>query len=133
MYEKLAGMTGTAQTEATEFAEIYNLDVISIPTNVPVARKDLNDLIYNTEREKLDAVVKKVKELHKKGQPILIGTASIEKSELIHERLKRAKIPHNVLNAKNHEHEAEIIAEAGKKGAVTVATNMGRSWESILR
>ncbi len=91
MYEKLAGMTGTAQTEATEFAEIYNLDVISIPTNVPVARKDLNDLIYNTEREKLDAVVKKVKELHKKGQPILIGTASIEKSELIHERLKRAK------------------------------------------
>jgi len=95
---------------------ISSVDVISIPTNVPVARKDLNDLIYNTEREKLDAVVKKVKELYKKGQPILIGTASIEKSELIHERLKRAKIPHNVLNAKNHEHEAEIIAEAGKKG-----------------
>jgi preprotein translocase subunit SecA len=124
MYEKLAGMTGTAQTEATEFAEIYNLDVISIPTNLPVARKDLNDLIYNTEKEKLDAVVKKVKELHKKGQPVLIGTASIEKSELIHERLKKAKIPHNVLNAKNHEHEAEIIAQAGQKGAVTVATNM---------
>ncbi len=123
-YEKLAGMTGTAQTEATEFAEIYNLEVISIPTNVPVKRKDLNDLIYNTEREKLDAVVKKVKELYKKGQPVLIGTASIEKSELIHERLKKAKIPHNVLNAKNHEHEAEIIAQAGKKGAVTVATNM---------
>ncbi len=123
-YEKLAGMTGTAQTEATEFAEIYNLEVISIPTNLPVKRKDLNDLIYNTEREKLDAVVKKVKELYKKGQPVLIGTASIEKSELIHERLKKAKIPHNVLNAKNHEHEAEIIAQAGKKGAVTVATNM---------
>ena len=123
-YEKLAGMTGTAQTEATEFAEIYNLEVISIPTNVPVKRKDLNDLIYNTEREKLDAVAKKVKELYKKGQPVLIGTASIEKSELIHERLKKIKIPHNVLNAKNHEHEAEIIAQAGKKGAVTVATNM---------
>ena len=123
-YDKLAGMTGTAQTEATEFAEIYNLDVISIPTNLPIARKDYNDLIYNTEREKLDAVLKKVKELHKKGQPVLIGTASIEKSELIHERLKKAKIPHNILNAKNHEHEASIIAEAGKKGAVTVATNM---------
>ncbi len=123
-YEKLAGMTGTAQTEATEFAEIYNLEVISIPTNVPVKRKDLNDLIYNTEREKLDAVAKKIKELYKKGQPVLIGTASIEKSELIHERLKKIKIPHNVLNAKNHEHEAEIIAQAGKKGAVTVATNM---------
>ncbi len=123
-YEKLAGMTGTAQTEATEFAEIYNLEVISIPTNVPVERKDFNDLIYNTEREKLDAVAKKVKELYKKGQPVLIGTASIEKSELIHERLKKTKIPHNVLNAKNHEHEAEIISQAGKKGAVTVATNM---------
>ncbi len=123
-YEKLAGMTGTAQTEATEFAEIYNLEVISIPTNVPVKRKDLNDLIYNTEREKLNAVTNKVKELYRKGQPVLIGTASIEKSELIHERLKKAKIPHNVLNAKNHEHEAEIIAQAGKKGAVTVATNM---------
>jgi preprotein translocase subunit SecA len=123
-YNKLAGMTGTAQTEATEFSEIYNLEVISIPTNVPIARKDLNDLIYNTEREKLDAVAKKVKELHEKGQPVLVGTASIEKSELVHERLKKAKIPHNILNAKNHEHEASIIMEAGKKGAVTVATNM---------
>jgi len=117
-------MTGTAQTEATEFAEIYNLDVISIPTNVPIARKDMNDLIYNTEEEKLDAVAKKVQELHEKGQPVLIGTASIEKSELVHNRLKTAKIPHNTLNAKNHEHEAQIIMEAGKKGAVTVATNM---------
>jgi len=123
-YEKLAGMTGTAQTEATEFAEIYNLDVISIPTNLPIARDDKNDLIYNTEREKLDAVARKVKELHEAGQPVLIGTASIEKSELVHERLKKAKIPHNILNAKNHEHEAQIIMEAGKKGAVTVATNM---------
>jgi len=123
-YEKLAGMTGTAQTEATEFAEIYNLEVISIPTNLPVARDDKNDLIYNTEREKLDAVARKVKELYEKGQPVLIGTASIEKSELVHERLKKAKIPHNILNAKNHEREAQIIMEAGKKGAVTVATNM---------
>ncbi len=124
MYEKLAGMTGTAQTEATEFAQIYNLDVISIPTNVAVTRLDKNDLIYNTEREKLDAVVKKVKELHAKGQPVLIGTASIEKSELIHDRLKKEKIPHNILNAKNHEHEAQIIMDAGQKAAVTVATNM---------
>ena len=124
LYEKLAGMTGTAQTEATEFAEIYNLEVISIPTNLPIARKDMNDLIYNTEKEKLDAVARKVQELHKKGQPVLIGTASIEKSELIHNRLKSAKIPHNTLNAKNHEHEAQIIMEAGKKSAVTVATNM---------
>ena len=124
MYEKLAGMTGTAQTEATEFAQIYNLDVISIPTNVAVTRLDKNDLIYNTEREKLDAVVKKVKELHTKGQPVLIGTASIEKSEMIDERLKKEKIPHNILNAKNHEHEAQIIMDAGQKSAVTVATNM---------
>ena len=124
MYEKLAGMTGTAQTEATEFAQIYNLDVISIPTNVAVTRLDKNDLIYNTEREKLDAVVKKVKELHTKGQPVLIGTASIEKSEMIDERLKKEKIPHNILNAKNHEHEAQIIMDAGQKAAVTVATNM---------
>jgi len=124
LYDKLAGMTGTAQTEATEFSQIYGLDVISIPTNVPVKRLDKNDLIYNTEREKLNAVVKKVKELHKKGQPVLIGTASIEKSEMIHDRLKKEKIPHNVLNAKNHAQEAQIIMDAGLKGAVTVATNM---------
>ena len=124
LYEKLAGMTGTAQTEATEFAEIYNLEVLSIPTNLPLIRDDRNDLIYNTEKEKLDAVAKKVQELHEKGQPVLIGTASIEKSELVHERLKAAKIPHNTLNAKNHANEAEIIMEAGKKAAVTVATNM---------
>ncbi len=124
MYEKLAGMTGTAQTEATEFAEIYGLDVISIPTNVPVIRKDQPDLIYKTEKEKFDAVIKDIKERHKKGQPVLVGTASIEKSEALHELLKKEKIPHNVLNAKNHEHEAEIIKDAGKKGAVTIATNM---------
>jgi len=124
LYNKLAGMTGTAQTEATEFSQIYGLEVVSIPTNVPVKRIDKNDLIYNTEREKLNAVVAKVKEYYQKGQPVLIGTASIEKSELIHERLKKEKIPHNVLNAKNHAQEAEIIKNAGAKGAVTVATNM---------
>ncbi|SFZ97834.1 Protein export cytoplasm protein SecA ATPase RNA helicase (TC 3.A.5.1.1) [hydrothermal vent metagenome] len=124
LYEKLAGMTGTAQTEATEFSQIYNLEVISIPTNVPIARDDKNDLIYNTEREKLDAVVKRVRELNAKGQPVLIGTASIEKSEMIDARLKAEKIPHNMLNAKNHAQEAEIIMNAGQKGAVTVATNM---------
>ncbi|UPT76897.1 preprotein translocase subunit SecA [Sulfurovum sp. XGS-02] len=124
LYDKLAGMTGTAQTEATEFSQIYNLDVISIPTNLPIARIDKNDLIYNTEREKLDAVVRRIKELNEKGQPVLIGTASIEKSEMIHARLKKEKIAHNILNAKNHAQEAEIIVNAGQKGAVTVATNM---------
>jgi len=124
MYDKLAGMTGTAQTEATEFGQIYGLDVISIPTNVPVERIDRNDLIYNTEEEKIEATVKKIKELHAKGQPVLVGTASIEKSELIHDALEKAKIPHHVLNAKNHTSEAEIILNAGQKGAVTVATNM---------
>ncbi len=124
LYDKLAGMTGTAQTEATEFAEIYGLEVVSIPTNVPVVRIDKNDLIFNTEDEKLDAVAARIKELNEKGQPVLIGTASIEKSELIHNKLKKEKIPHNVLNAKNHEQEAEIIVNAGLKGAVTVATNM---------
>ncbi len=124
LYKKLAGMTGTAQTEATEFAEIYGLEVISIPTNRPVIRKDMEDLIFKTEREKFEAVVKKIKELHKKGQPVLVGTTSIEKNELLHQMLKKEKIPHTILNAKQHEKEAEIIAQAGKKGAVTVATNM---------
>ncbi|MDA3966517.1 MULTISPECIES: preprotein translocase subunit SecA [Helicobacter] len=124
LYDKLAGMTGTAQTEASEFLEIYNLDVVSIPTNVPVARKDLNDLIYKTEKEKFKALVDKIVELNKKGQPILVGTASIEKSETIHELLKAHRIPHSVLNAKHHAQEAEIIKDAGKKGAVTIATNM---------
>ena len=124
MYDKLAGMTGTAQTEATEFAQIYNLDVVSIPTNVPVIRKDLNDLIYKTEAEKFGAAIEKIKELNAKGQPVLVGTASIEKSEALHELLKKEKIAHTVLNAKNHEQEGEIIKHAGEKGAVTIATNM---------
>ena len=124
MYKKLAGMTGTAQTEATEFSQIYNLEVISIPTNVPVKRIDQNDLIYKTQSEKFKAVIDEVKKAHEKGQPVLVGTASIERSEVLHEMLKKAGIPHSVLNAKNHEKEAEIIAQAGVKGAVTIATNM---------
>lgn len=124
LYKKLAGMTGTAQTEATEFAQIYNLEVISIPTNVPMRREDMNDLIYKTEREKFEAVIKDIKACHEKGQPVLVGTASIEKSELLHALLKKEKVPHSVLNAKNHEKEAQIIKDAGVKGAVTIATNM---------
>ena len=124
MYKKLAGMTGTAQTEATEFAEIYNLDVVSIPTNVPVKRIDKNDLIYKSEKEKFEAVCNRIKQLHEKGQPVLVGTASIEKSEKLHKILADKKIPHTVLNAKQHEKEGKIIADAGQKGAVTIATNM---------
>ncbi|MFW3328323.1 SEC-C metal-binding domain-containing protein, partial [Aliarcobacter butzleri] len=124
MYKKLAGMTGTAQTEATEFAQIYNLDVVSIPTNIPVKRIDKNDLIYKSEKEKFEAVCNKIKELHEKGQPVLVGTASIEKSEKLHKILVDKKIPHTVLNAKQHEKEGKIIADAGQKGAVTIATNM---------
>ena len=124
LYDKLAGMTGTAQTEATEFAQIYKLDVISIPTNVPVIRKDNNDLIYKTESEKFKAVIDEIKRAHERGQPVLVGTASIEKSEKLHNLLVKEKIPHSVLNAKNHEKEAEIIAQAGVRGAVTIATNM---------
>ncbi|CZE50808.1 preprotein translocase subunit SecA [Campylobacter geochelonis] len=124
LYKKLAGMTGTAQTEAAEFSQIYSLDVISIPTNVPVKRVDQNDLIYKTEAEKFGAVIEEIKRLNAKGQPVLVGTASIEKSEKLHELLKKEKIAHSVLNAKNHEKEAQIIADAGAKGAVTIATNM---------
>jgi len=124
MYKKLAGMTGTAETEAEEFWKIYNLDVVVIPTHRPVIRIDANDRIYATEKEKFEAVVKEIKELHKKGVPLLVGTISVEKSEMLSEMLRREKIPHNVLNAKNHEKEAKIIAEAGKKFSVTVATNM---------
>jgi len=124
LYKKLAGMTGTAQTEATEFSQIYNLDVVSIPTNLPMIRDDKNDLIYKTEREKFEAVIKDIKICHEKGQPVLVGTASIEKSELLHAMLKKEKVPHSVLNAKNHEKEAQIIKDAGAKGAVTIATNM---------
>lgn len=124
LYDKLSGMTGTAQTEASEFLQIYNLEVVSIPTNLPVQRKDLNDLIYKSEREKFNAVITKIKELYTKGQPVLVGTASIEKSEILHDLLKKAKIPHTVLNAKQHTKESEIIKDAGVKGAVTIATNM---------
>ncbi|MDX4060190.1 preprotein translocase subunit SecA [Aliarcobacter skirrowii] len=124
MYKKLSGMTGTAQTEATEFAQIYNLDVVSIPTNVPIKRVDKSDLIYKTEREKFNAVCEKIKYYHEKGQPVLVGTASIEKSEKLHKILSDKKIPHTVLNAKQHEKEGKIIADAGQKGAVTIATNM---------
>ncbi|MGJ0340460.1 preprotein translocase subunit SecA [Aliarcobacter cryaerophilus] len=124
MYKKLSGMTGTAQTEATEFAQIYNLDVVSIPTNVPVKRVDKSDLIYKSEREKFEAVCEKIKYYHEKGQPVLVGTASIEKSEKLHKILSDKKIPHTVLNAKQHEKEGKIIADAGQKGAITIATNM---------
>jgi len=124
MYDKLSGMTGTAETEASEFAQIYSLDVISIPTNIPITREDLNDLIYKTETEKFDAVINTIKTLSKSGQPVLIGTASIEKSEILHGVLKKEKIAHTVLNAKNHAQEGEIIKSAGAKGAVTIATNM---------
>lgn len=124
MYSKLAGMTGTAKTEADEFREIYNMDVISIPTNRPVARVDEPDLLYPTLQSKFDAVVDEIKELHSKGQPILIGTVAVETSEYISKRLDDAGIKHEVLNAKNHAKEAEIVANAGQKGAVTIATNM---------
>lgn len=124
MYEKLAGMTGTAQTEATEFSQIYHLDVISIPTNIPIKRVDKHDLIYKTQKEKFKAVIDEIKKANSKGQPVLVGTASIERSELLHEMLKKERIAHNVLNAKHHEQEALIIADAGKKSAVTIATNM---------
>ena len=117
-------MTGTAQTEATEFSQIYKLDVISIPTNLPIKRVDANDLIYKTQAEKFKAVIDEIKKANEKGQPVLVGTASIERSEALHELLVKAKIAHSVLNAKNHEKEAEIIAQAGAKGAVTIATNM---------
>ncbi|ENI6708211.1 preprotein translocase subunit SecA [Campylobacter jejuni] len=124
MYNKLAGMTGTAQTEATEFSQIYSLDVISIPTNIPIKRQDKDDLIYKSQNEKFKAVIEEIKKTNAKGQPVLVGTASIERSEVFHNMLVKEKIPHHVLNAKNHEQEALIIQDAGKKGAVTIATNM---------
>ncbi|EPY6077677.1 preprotein translocase subunit SecA [Campylobacter jejuni subsp. jejuni] len=124
MYNKLAGMTGTAQTEATEFSQIYSLDVISIPTNIPIKRQDKDDLIYKTQNEKFKAVIEEIKKANAKGQPVLVGTASIERSEVFHNMLVKEKIPHHVLNAKNHEQEALIIQDAGKKAAVTIATNM---------
>ena len=124
LYSKLAGMTGTAETEANEFHQIYKLDVTVIPTNRPCKRVDFNDLIFKTRREKFNAIIEEVTELHKQQRPILVGTVSVDDSEIISRMLKRVNIPHNVLNAKNHQHEAEIVARAGQAGAVTVATNM---------
>ncbi len=124
MYEKLAGMTGTAATEAAEFWEIYKLDVVSIPTNKPVRRIDYPDIIFKTKKEKYDAVIEEIVKWHQKGRPILVGTTSVEVSELLSRLLQRRKIPHQVLNAKHHEREAHIVARAGQKGAVTIATNM---------
>lgn len=133
MYDKLSGMTGTAMTEESEFEEIYNLDVVEIPTNKPMIRKDENDVIYKNEAAKFRAVVESVKESHEKGQPVLIGTVSIEKSEKLSKLLNEARIPHEVLNAKSHEKEAMIVAQAGKMGAVTIATNMaGRGTDIML-
>jgi preprotein translocase subunit SecA len=133
MYSKLSGMTGTADTEAQEFAKIYSLDVRVVPTNRPMVRKDLEDVVYKTEREKFEAVAKAIEELHKKGQPVLVGTVSIAKSEVVSNFLKKQGVPHNVLNAKQHQREADIVAQAGSPGAVTISTNMaGRGTDILL-
>ena len=133
MYNKLAGMTGTADTEAAEFAKIYNLEVLVIPTNKAMIRQDNADIIYKTEKAKFNAVTDEIVDCHKRGQPVLVGTISIERSEILNSMLKKKKIPHSVLNAKYHENEAEIIAQAGRSGAITIATNMaGRGTDIVL-
>jgi preprotein translocase subunit SecA len=124
LYDKLAGMTGTAATEAEEFGEIYGLGVVEVPTNKPIARADEHDQVYRTKKEKFDAIVEEIKQANEKGQPVLVGTTSIEKSEFLSQLLEKAGVPHNVLNARQHEKEAQIVADAGKLGAVTIATNM---------
>ena len=124
LYDKLSGMTGTAVTEAEEFKEIYNLGVIEVPTNRPITRIDEDDKVYRTKTEKYAAVIEEIKEANTKGQPVLVGTTSIEKSELLSDMLKKEKVKHNVLNARQHEQEAQIVGDAGKLGAVTIATNM---------
>src|SRR5215469_15499905 len=133
MYKKLAGMTGTADTEAAEFAEIYRLEVAVIPTNRPMIRIDNHDVVYKTEQEKFDAAIEDIKDCHERGQPVLVGTVSIDKSERVAEKLKKTGVKHFVLNAKNHEREAEIVAQAGREGAVTISTNMaGRGTDIVL-
>ena len=133
LYGKLSGMTGTAATEAEEFWKIYKLEVVIVPTNLPMIRQDTNDLIYRDHKAKYDAVVRDIEERHKAGQPVLVGTTDIDKSELLSDLLNRKGIPHEVLNAKQHEREAQIIAQAGKPGAITVATNMaGRGTDIVL-
>ncbi len=133
MYSKLAGMTGTADTEAGEFHSIYKLDVTVIPTNKPMVRRDLEDVVYKTEGEKFRAVAEEIAKLHEKGQPVLVGTVSIAKSEVVSQFLKKRGVPHNVLNAKQHEREAHIVAQAGRRGAVTISTNMaGRGTDILL-
>jgi preprotein translocase subunit SecA len=133
LYNKLSGMTGTAETEASEFHQIYKLDVLTIPTNKPISRKDAEDLVYKTEREKFKAIVEEIKDARTKGQPVLVGTTSVEKSDALASQLARAGVPHNVLNAKQHEREAYVVAQAGMRGAVTVATNMaGRGTDILL-
>ena len=133
MYDKLAGMTGTAQTEAVEFDQIYGLETITIPTNKPMIRKDMPDLIFRTQREKYQAIIESIKELYQSGQPVLVGTISIETSELLSSMLKKEGVPHSVLNAKHHAEEAAIVAQAGQKGHVTIATNMaGRGTDIVL-
>ncbi|MEK6665495.1 MAG: preprotein translocase subunit SecA, partial [candidate division NC10 bacterium] len=133
MYDKLAGMTGTAETEAEEFAKIYKLDVVVIPTNRPLIRNNFPDTVYKTEREKFDAVTQEISACHETGQPVLVGTVSIEKSERLSRLLKKHGIPHEVLNAKYHEREAEIVAQAGREKVVTIATNMaGRGTDILL-
>ncbi len=133
LYKKLGGMTGTAMTEASEFYKIYKLDVVAIPTNRPMQRINHPDVIFRSDREKYNAIVDEIREVHATGRPILVGTTSIEKSEFLSEQLKRLGVKHEVLNAKQHEREADIIAQAGRSGAVTIATNMaGRGTDIIL-